>query len=248
MSCAVKTTPPFISIAEYLGKAPLFVDIGAKYLREFVDAARLYTAPKGKVLFIQGDKANYVYLIVDGWVKLFRETLEGTEAVIDVLTSNHSFGDTSVFEDGYYSYSAEVAEHTRYITLPISMVKSAITTNHQFALNMLLTMSQHRHQQSREIEHLNNQNAPQRIGCFLLRLCPVGSAASVTLNLPYDKALIASRLGIKPETFSRALVKLRAETQIEIQGPTVIIHDLQRLVSYTCNHCSSSFPCKDVKG
>ena len=70
---------------------------------------------------------------------------------------------------------------------------------------------------------------------------------SVTITLPYDKTLIASRLGMKPETFSRALAKLKQETQIEIKGPMVTIKDMQRLISFTCNHCSSSFPCEDLK-
>jgi hypothetical protein len=68
----------------------------------------------------------------------------------------------------------------------------------------------------------------------------------VTLHLPYDKTLIASRLGMKPETFSRALAKLKEQTGIRIVGPTVYIDRLQTLVSYTCNHCSTHFPCDDL--
>lgn len=238
--------PAFFDLQEALQHTPLFEHISAPVLERFVQASQLRQETKGKVLFIQEDKAEWFYLIMDGWVKLFRETFDGTEAVIDVLSSGHLFGETSVFENDAYSFSAQIVEPTRFIMLPTALLKSTITTNNQLALNMLSSMSAHRRQQNREIEHLNTQNAPQRIGCFLLRLCPTDPPPAYTLNLPYDKTLIASRLGMKPETFSRALSKLKQETDIEIKGPAVTIHNVQQLITYTCNHCSVQFPCNDL--
>jgi len=110
-------------------------------------------------------------------------------------------------------------------------------------------MSRHHRLQDKELEHLTVQNAPQRIGCFLLRLCVNRGKEerSTTLHLPYDKTLIASRLGMKPETFSRALTKLRSEIGIEVNGATVIIENIDDLLSYCCGFCSDTFPCEEVK-
>ncbi len=234
-------------IIRHLEKSVLFSQVSHDTLQEFATHARLRNETKGKILFIQEDEAQWFYLIVQGWIKLFRETIDGTEAVIDVLNDGHLFGDTAVFENNRYSYSAEVAENTQLIVLPTSILQQEIKSNNQIALNMLSSMAQHRRQQSREIEHLNIQNAPQRIGCFLLRLCPSESPDAITIHLPYDKMLIASRLGMQPETFSRALSKLKAETGITLKGSAVTISDLSGLIDYTCNHCSISFPCEESK-
>lgn len=245
MATALKhpSSPP---AGEVIGALALFDGLDAAAISRLVAAAQLRHAPKGQMLHLQDDPADYFYVIVQGWVKLFRETLEGTEAIIDVLTNGHLFGENAVFENDCYSCAAEAIEDTTLISLPTSLLKSMIESHNQLALNMLSSMSRHRLQQHREIEHLNVQNAPQRIGCFLLRLCKPDQAAPVTLHLPYDKTLIASRLGMKPETFSRALAKLKEQTGIRIVGPTVYIDRLQTLVSYTCNHCSTSFPCDDL--
>ena len=248
MSCEPKNIQDFVDIAQHLAKQAIFAGVEQGTVQAFADAARLRSEPKGKVLFIQEDEAEWFYVVLSGWVKLFRETIDGTEAVVDVLPAGHMFGETSVFENDCYNYSAELVEPTQYLMLPTSMLKTAIAENSQIALNMLNSLSHHRQQQSREIEHLNLQNAPQRIGCFLLRLCPVDVADNITIHLPYDKTLIAARLGMKPETFSRALAKLKAETNIVIKGSMVTIPVLSTLVEYTCNHCSSSFPCEDMKG
>lgn len=234
-------------LRHHIAACALFSDLPDTVIQEFCDVAQLRHLKKGQVVYLQDDEAEWFYLIVHGWIKLFRETMEGSEAIIDVLTNGHTFGDTSVFEDGRYSYAVEVVEDAALICLPTSLLRDTIATHHQLALNMLTSMSRHRLQQHREIEHLNVQNAPQRIGCFLLRLCPTRDTGSVTLHLPYDKTLIAGRLGMKPETFSRALAKLKDDSSIQISGPTVHIKSVQALVDYTCSHCSSTFPCDDLR-
>lgn len=230
-----------------ISQMKLFDDIGEALRSRFVEASQMRLVPKGKILYLQDDPADWFYLIVNGWIKLFRETLEGSEAIIDVLTEGHIFGENSVFEDDSYSYTVEVIENSLLVAFPTSLLKEAIASNNQLALNMLTSMSRHRLQQHREIEHLNVQNAPQRIGCFLLRLCRADVQGAVTLHLPYDKTLIAARLGMKPETFSRALAKLKESAKIRISGPTVYIDRVESLIEYTCNHCSTSFPCDDLK-
>jgi hypothetical protein len=54
----------------------------------------------------------------------------------------------------------------------------------------------------------------------------------VVINLPYDKTLIASTLGMKGPTFSRALNILRDETGTRISGTQVTIESVARLIEF----------------
>ena len=112
---------------------------------------------------------------------------------------------------------------------------------------MLKAVAGYRRQLDKEIEHRSIQNASQRIGCFLLRLADQSKKNNVIIHLPYDKALVASRLGMQPETFSRALAKLREKTGICIKGATIEMDNLDQLVSYSCSACTSKFPCEDLQ-
>lgn len=234
-------------IYDLMVSLPLFEGLDDALLDQFVRQAQVSHYRKGQVLHLQEDPAEWFYIVVQGWVKLFRETLDGDEAVIDVLTKGHLFGENSVFEHDCYSCAVEVVEDAELIVLPTSQLKQAIVDHNQLALNMLSSMSRFRLQQHREIEHLNAQSAPQRIGCFLLRLSRPDTKGAVTLHLPYDKTLVAARLGMKPETFSRALGKLKDATNLRVSGPTVYLDDIQRLIDYSCTQCSSAFPCSDLK-
>ena len=229
-----------------IARLSLFQGLEDAVLDRFVEKAVPKLHHKGKLLFQQDDEAEWFYLVQTGWVKLFRETLEGEEAIVDILPAGHIFGETAVFEDGQYPYSAEVVEPGCIVGLPTSLLKKEIEYNPAISLNLLSAMSRHRRQQSREIEHLSIQSAPQRIGCFLLRLCKPDHTGPITLHLPYDKLLIAARLGMRSETFSRALSKLKTEVGLTVQGSSITCHDFTKLQKYACSACSDEYPCQDL--
>lgn len=230
-----------------LQNVSIFKNCDSEFFTTLEAGSHTQNHEKGRVLFIHEDKADRFYFIKSGWVKLFRETLEGTQAVVDILPANHIFGETAIFEDDIYPYSAEVVEPTEIISFPLADLKAEIERNNKLALGMLSSMARYRRQQDKEIEHRSLQNASQRIGCFILRLADQGAKGAVAIHLPYDKTLVASRLGMQPETFSRALAKLRDQTGIRVKGSTIEMDSLDQLTGYSCSACSSEFPCKDLQ-
>lgn len=234
-------------IEESLKNLGLFKNCSPAFFEKTAQDAQVKEYKKGHILFLHEDPAERYYLINTGWVKLFRETLDGTQAVVDIFTKGHIFGETSIFEDNIYPYSAEVVEPSYIVSLPLNVLREEIETNTKLAFDMLTAMGRYRRQQDQEIEHRSLQNASQRIGCFILRLTNQDKEGQIRIQLPYDKMLVASRLGMQPETFSRALNKLKEKTGIRIQGSTIEIDNLDQITSYSCNACSSEFPCKDIK-
>lgn len=236
-----------LDIQDTLHTIGLFDEAETAFFGSMAAKSRVINADKGQVLFIHDDKAESFYLIKKGWIKLFRETLDGTQAVVDILTNGHLFGETSIFQGDVYPYSAEATESSQIIAMPLAVLKDEIQNNPKIALSMLSAMARYRKQQDQELEHRTLQNAPQRIGCFLLRLADQNKTGPVTIHLPYDKTLVASRLGMQPETFSRALGKLRDATGITVKGATIEMDSLEQLSQYSCMACSSEFPCTDLK-
>jgi CRP/FNR family transcriptional regulator, transcriptional activator FtrB len=92
-------------------------------------------------------------------------------------------------------------------------------------------MSQHHRRHYGAIALNALQNAPQRVGCFFLSLCP-DKTKTAAFYLPYDKALVSQTLGMNNATFSRALNILRQKTGVRIKGDRVEIDQVQRLVKF----------------
>lgn len=233
-------------IRQAISARPLFKDSRESFIATLAGQGRIIKANKGQVLFMNMDDADKFFIVIGGWVKLYRETIDGAQAVVDILSAGHMFGETSIFENDTYPYSAEATESAEIIVLPLSVLKTEIDESPSFARAMLSAMARYRTQQDRELEHRTLQNASQRIGCFLLRLANQDQQGQVVISLPYDKSLVASRLGMQPETFSRALSKLKKATGMEVSGGKITIGRLEDLSEYCCSACSSSFPCKDI--
>lgn len=230
-----------------ISELPLFKGASDETIKSLAAASQYLTLDKNEALFMQEDPAEWFFIMLSGWVKLFRETMDGSEAVIDMATRGEMVGETAIFEDGLHSYCAAAAEKIEVLRLPCGLLKKAVNDEQAVALALLASMSRHRRRQSREIESLTLQNASQRIGCFLLRHCQQVDTNAIDLKLPYDKSLIAARLGMKSETFSRALNKLRQETNIEVKGSTVVIPSVNVISAYSCSACSNEFPCSDIQ-
>lgn len=235
------------NIIDALAKTNLFRHCDQHVLKTLAQKTSIKNLNKGNVLFVNKDEAALFYVIVSGWVKLFRETLDGAQAVVDILPAEHTFGESSIFENNQYPYTAETAEPSTLLAIPLELLKNELQNNSNMALSMLSSMAEYRKQQDKELEHRTIQNAPQRIGCFLLRLIDQNAKGSITIHLPYDKTLVAARLGMQPETFSRALSKLKTAVGLDVKGASIHIKNIQDLSSYACSACTSAFPCKDLQ-
>lgn len=233
-------------IKNTLENMSLFHNCDNETIENFAKQSHMLSFPKGKVIFVHEELAQRFYIVLSGTVKLFRETLGGTQAVVDILPRGHMFGETSMFLNDTYAYSAEVIENAQIISLSLSLLKSAIDSNPKIAVSMLSIMSHHRQQQDKELEHMTIQNAPQRIGCFLLSLVDQNKVGQIIIDLPYDKTLVAARLGMQPETFSRALASLKEKTGIRVKGSSIELDNVQQLANFSCSACSSNFPCKNL--
>ena len=95
---------------------------------------------------------------------------------------------------------------------------------------MLASASHHLKFLVEQIEQIKLMTAPQRLADFLLRLCPT-DAGSCRILLPYEKTLIANRLGMKPESLSRAFAKLRGQG-VTVDREEVTIGDPRALKDY----------------
>ena len=206
-----------------LHRIPLFAGLSPDALNALLASAKVSTYAPDTVLFMQDDPADRFFAILSGWVKLWRETPSGEETVLAVFTRGDTFAEAAMFDSGRYPVNAEVVEESRILVIPARPFLSVVSTNSAIALRMLGSMSRHMRGLVAQLEQVQAKSAPQRIASFLLRQDHKDSGP-VSVKLPYDKFLIAARLGMRPETFSRALSKLRP-LGVQATGSVVVIDD-----------------------
>ncbi len=185
---------------------------------------------RGETIFLQGDLANHIFIVIEGWVKLFRMTPNGTEAVVGVFTQGRSFAEAAVFSGVPYPVSAEAVTDCQLLSLPAQTILARMRARPELSLAVLAASFQHLHGLSSQIAQLKAHTGAQRLAEFLVDLCPVETGAC-TITLPYDKSLIAGRLGMKPESLSRAFGRLR-EQGVTVSHNQAAIRDVEALRDY----------------
>lgn len=232
MAKAQDHTDPFLRSLKFFSGLPES-DTSA-----FHDASDIKDYPKGKHLFRQGDKADRFFVILQGWVKLYRGTAEGEEAIVALFTRGDVFGEAAIFDNSDYPFSAEAVEDARLIEIPAHTLKDRAKTNPDIMSRIMASMSREMLKLQMENEHRTLMDAPQRVGCLLLQLASGMVGKGGTFSFPYDKSLAAQRLGMKPETFSRALSQLKL-VGVTARGPEITIDSFSRLIGYCCVHCTA---------
>lgn len=187
----------------------LFMAMPEELAAPLLAAARTVCYLRGDTIFRQGDTARFLHIVAGGWVKLCRIAPNGTEAVVGVFTNGQSFGEPVALRGAPYPVSAQAATDCTLIEVPSEALLGLIRSRPEAAISLLSATYLHLHALVSQIEQLKAQSGTQRVAEFLLELCPAGSEAA-TVTLPYDKTLIAGRLGMKPESLSRAFARLRA--------------------------------------
>lgn len=171
--------------------------------------------------------ATAFFIVIDGWVKLYRNTSSGDETVIDILTKGQSFAEAVAFTGNRYIATAEAVSESRVARIPADHIVRCIRQNPEIALAMIASVSQHMHHLVQQVEQLKAQSGVQRVAEFLASLS-LAEQGHCAVALPYDKVLIAGRLGLTPESLSRAFARLRS-IGVMVEASHVVVKDVAKL-------------------
>jgi CRP-like cAMP-binding protein len=175
----------------------------------------------------QDEPATAFFIVVDGWVKLYRSMPSGDDSVIEIMTKGDSFAEAVAFTGNRYMATAEAVSEARVVRIPADHIVRCIRKSPDIALGMIASISQHMHHLVQQVEQLKAQSGVQRVAEFLASLSSA-EEGHCALALPYDKVLIAGRLGLKPESLSRAFARLRS-IGVVVDASHVVVKDIAKL-------------------
>ena len=177
-------------------------DLAAMLASCFVQAL-----PKGMVPCQQGEKPEFLHLVLSGSVGLFGEgTREQT--LVEFFGPGDSFILPAVMLDAPYLMTARLLEGGRVLFWPAATFRAQVRANGSLAYGATLMLSSYWRTLIGQIKDLKLLSAIERLSAFLLALAP-RQGGSVVVTLPGGRRLIAGRLGVTPESLSRAFAALR---------------------------------------
>jgi CRP-like cAMP-binding protein len=212
-----------------LRRAYLFSGLGDEEYREALGQAATQNLSPGQMLFSQGDPVNAIYWVAEGVVRLFRASPQGDEKVIELIGANRLFAEAVLFMGGRYPVNAAAQTAVRLVAIDGRGFKAWLAQDVTRCFRLMSGMSARMHKLVNEIDRLTLMKGGDRLLQYLLDHADPDETGRQRVDLEAPKQVIASRIGVKPETLSRLLHKLADQGLVEINGHTLFIRDPDEL-------------------
>ena len=218
-----------IGILESLRVSPLFSALDDAQLERVRRHSHITDMVETESLFCQGDDATSFYLLLSGRIKLSLVSPDGKEKVVEIMEQGASFAEALMFVDQpHYPVTATALLPSRVIVINSREFKRMLRESVETCFLLMGAMSFRLRGLIREIDALSLDTGTVRTVSYLLRQAP---DETDSFELQIAKSVIASRLSVKPETFSRILKNLHEREIVSIDGRQVTIHDRAAMIS-----------------
>jgi CRP-like cAMP-binding protein len=241
--------PMSAELQQPIASAPMFDGLDTAHVDFLAAQSRAVFVPSGQVLFRKGTPSTGFYVVREGLMQLSVSNSEGLVKVVEILRPGSAFGHAVMFVREPYPVDATALADTHLVFVPAAAVDRVLDDDPAMARIMLASMARRLQSKIQDIAMLSLQSATQRIVAYILGAVGAGSydlgggagapaddaslgARSTSIELPALKQVLASRLGMTPETFSRAMRTLSDEGLIRADGAVIEIPDVGALDAY----------------
>lgn len=207
---------------DQLASLGLFAGVSRVTLDAVAEGALIRSCPAGVQIVEQGATPEFLNVLLHGCVETVGKGPDGRETVVQILDPVDYFVLAAVLTDAPHLVGARTVEPAQLLLIPAQNLRDAAAGDHRLTLNILSAQALQFRTMIRRIKNLTLRGAVQRLGCYLVALRDETGSATVTL--PVSKRSLAARLGMTPESVSRAFAALR-EHGVSVSGRTVKLRD-----------------------
>ena len=219
--------------AAFLATLPLLRELDRDEINRIAANTLQIEAPRGSVLFRRGDQCTGFHVVIYGQVKLSLQSPRGDEKVIELIGAGQSFGEAVMFLEKPYMVAAETLADSKLLHVARTAIFAEIDRDARLARRMIASLSMRLHHLVHDLESYTLQSGTQRIIGYLLSLIDEQEGNRVQIALSAQKNIIASRLNLTHEHFSRMLHDLVTAGLIEVNGRTIHILDRKKLSCFS---------------
>jgi CRP-like cAMP-binding protein len=200
--------------AAALGRTVLFGNLQPEALADLAALARKRDLAQAEILFLAGEKAAGLFVIVSGRIRAFRVNTQGREQTLHIERAGATLAEVPVFDDGPYPATAVAEEPSTVLFIAKNDVRQFLLQYPEVGLTALKLMAQRLRGHAELVDALSLQQVGQRLARFLLaqgRDHGARTDAGVQFDLALSNEELARRVGSVREVVSRTLTRLERD-------------------------------------
>jgi CRP-like cAMP-binding protein len=184
---------------------------------------------RGEILFGANADCAGMYIVASGRIMLSIGSPETGNKVIRLAEAADAIGLSACLLGIPTFASAEALVDSSVLLLPRDALIDRAGRDAQLAYALAMISALQARKLAIDLESVSLQSGRERIVNFLLACATNSSSATLSVVLPAKKSILASRLSVTPEYFSRTLHELISAGAIEVNGRQIVIRDALRL-------------------
>lgn len=212
----------------FLKKIALFSPLPEASLRAVAEVAGLQRFSNHSYLFREGEEPDFIYCFVEGGVVLVAGD-DSQEAVIEFFGPGESVLLPAALLGLPYLVSARATSEGLALLIPAHRLRQLVAEDLALAAQCARVLAGHWRVLIGQLKEIKTQGATERVARYLLSQVEADKGPA-TLALRGMKKEIATRLGIKPETLSRTLRKLKSHG-VASGSDSIHIASIERLAA-----------------
>ena len=208
----------------------LFAGLNDEQMERLLHTAHVMHLDEGQLLFACRQEAKHFFLVRSGSVRLYLSAPDGTEKVVHLINPGETFAEAITFMEGQrYPVNASALRNSEIIAFSNVTFREILRESSDTCFRLMADMSTWLKKQIKDIDALTLQNATLRFTNYLLHQIPPGALHDIKIELAAPKHVIASRLSIQPESFSRILRNMQKDGLISVEGNIIHIANADEL-------------------
>lgn len=234
--------PKWSSTNSLISRVPLFEELSPEELAEICIGSRKINAARGEILFRKDDACNGLLVIIYGQVKLFFSSPLGNEKIMGVFSQMQTLDESALFQGKRHQIFAQTLNDCMLLHIAKARILDALDNNPIFARRVIENLSQSVSELIQDVESYSLHSGRQRVINYLareaLRANPAlldlqqskprsglakGKQTILIIHLTTSKGVIASRLNLTQEHFSRILHDLSTCGLLSVAGRDIHI-------------------------
>ena len=216
----------------YLQKVPLFHGLSEDQLLEISRLLFERSYNKGRIIFMEGEPGEAVYILKAGFIKLTKRLEDGREHILHFVNPGEVFAEVVLFGGGNYPATAEVQEASVVGVLRNQDIERLLSSHPNMAVEMLRIMSKRLRTAQEKIMNLALHDTSRRLAFTLLKMAEdhgVTHPRGTLINFSLTNQEFANLTGTSRETVNRMLNSFKRAGAINIERQQIILTNKNKL-------------------
>jgi len=199
----------------------MFLHLPKQYFDTLNEKLFIKKYKQDSIVFFEGDRSNYMYILLEGSVKMYKTTPKGNRIHINILQAPSLIGEYACFEQQPFPATCEFVTDGIMGLLPFDVIIELLN-NRDFSYEIIKSLTSKIMLLSALIHKETVLSSEAKVADIIVH------KPQIFERLKNNE--IASILNLTPETLSRILAKFKREKIINLRNHKLEILDKDKLL------------------